>query len=139
MLALREVMAAGSRFISCLPSMCSALLVPRPSGSAHGYLSFQSNRFLLVGVYTHCGGRILSGFPQISALEENTPGQNMRFHQRVIIFPQNRGLHSRDGGLLITTPLIYSSAQEKRFGVGGLDYQDLSNLCHCLVISPLLI
>src|SRR5206468_10200803 len=30
--ALREVMAAGARFISCLPSCSSALLVPLPIG-----------------------------------------------------------------------------------------------------------
>src|SRR5262249_36646606 len=29
-LALREVMAAGARFIACLPTSSSALLVPRP-------------------------------------------------------------------------------------------------------------
>src|SRR5258706_133021 len=84
--ALREVMAAGARFISCLPSMYLAPPVPRPSGSAHGYLSFQSNRFLIVGVDTHRRSRILSGFSEVAALEEDTSQQNMRFDQRVIIF-----------------------------------------------------
>src|ERR1700686_24859 len=113
----------------------AAILLPFP----HRYLTLQGHRFQVSGVDVNRADRVLPGLSKISTLQKDSTQQDMSINHLRWRVPKDRGLQRRDRGLLIATALIDSAAKQKRFCVGRLDYQDLSDFRQCLVIPTLLV
>ena len=58
--------------------------------ATHCHLTQQRDRFLIVGIDTHCAGRKLRGLTSITALKEYLAQQNMRIYQSGV--PKDRCL-----------------------------------------------
>src|SRR5439155_16264998 len=115
----------------------SEIRIPKSLRPAHSYLTLKRYGFRMVWIDVHCARRVLSGFAEISAFEEDSTKQDVGDdYSRV---PENCGLQSGDCGFLLALPLLNSAPHQKTFGIRRLYYKELWNLGQCLIISTFVV
>src|SRR5204863_5080975 len=57
----------------------------------------------------------------------------------VVVLPEDSGLERSDRCFLVAAPLVDAADNQKSFGAGGLNVEQVANLLQRLIVAPFLI